>query len=317
MDREEIKKLIIETIKEYNKSGVFTDFKTVDTPTDAYSIVNKKFVDDLILDDLSDVAITSGAQGDVLYRGASAWNNLAPGTNRQTLQTAGASANPSWAPSPQAVMTAQGDVLYASAANTLARLAPGTSGQFLKTQGAAANPTWDNMPVRRISAFYTDVTVGNTTTETDLMNFTLNGGSLGTTGILWGKILIRVADATNGGGGQTITWRLYYGATNASDVVQITTSFDQSVTGFFDFYIIAKGATNSQDLDFRFFATSDEVMVDPTAVGEVPPFGSSLATIDAAIDSTVNQTVKITAQWGAALATNSLSARNGFALLLT
>lgn len=36
----------------------------------------------------------------------------------------------------------QGDILYSSAANTLAKLGAGTSGQFLKTQGAAANPTW-------------------------------------------------------------------------------------------------------------------------------------------------------------------------------
>ena len=42
------------------------------------------------------------------------------------------------------VLTAQGDVLYASAANTLARLPPGTSGKFLKTQGAGANPVWDD-----------------------------------------------------------------------------------------------------------------------------------------------------------------------------
>ncbi len=36
-------------------------------------------------------------QGDVLYRGASAWSVLAPGTSGQFLQTGGASANPSWA----------------------------------------------------------------------------------------------------------------------------------------------------------------------------------------------------------------------------
>lgn len=37
------------------------------------------------------------AQGDVLYRGASGWSALAPGTNGQFLQTQGASANPQWA----------------------------------------------------------------------------------------------------------------------------------------------------------------------------------------------------------------------------
>ena len=36
----------------------------------------------------------------------------------------------------------QGDILYGSAANTLAKLGAGTLGQFLKTQGVAANPVW-------------------------------------------------------------------------------------------------------------------------------------------------------------------------------
>lgn len=48
------------------------------------------------LSDASDCEITSPAQGDVLYRGASLWNNLAAGTSGYVLTTAGASANPTW-----------------------------------------------------------------------------------------------------------------------------------------------------------------------------------------------------------------------------
>jgi len=44
---------------------------------------------------LIDAAIGS-TQGDVLYRGASTWGVLAPGTNGQVLATGGAAANPSW-----------------------------------------------------------------------------------------------------------------------------------------------------------------------------------------------------------------------------
>ena len=40
------------------------------------------------------------------------------------------------------VMTAQGDIIYASGANTPARLGPGTSGDVLTTGGAGANPAW-------------------------------------------------------------------------------------------------------------------------------------------------------------------------------
>lgn len=47
--------------------------------------------------DLSDVTITTGAQGDILYNNGSAWVNLAPGTSGQYLQTQGAAANPQWA----------------------------------------------------------------------------------------------------------------------------------------------------------------------------------------------------------------------------
>ena len=36
----------------------------------------------------------------------------------------------------------QGDILYSSATDTLAKLGAGTSGYFLKTQGAGANPIW-------------------------------------------------------------------------------------------------------------------------------------------------------------------------------
>lgn len=48
------------------------------------------------LGDLSNVTITSEAQGDILYFNGTAWVNLAPGTSGKVLQTNGAAANPSW-----------------------------------------------------------------------------------------------------------------------------------------------------------------------------------------------------------------------------
>lgn len=83
------------------------------------------------------LTIASQAQGDVLYASsATVWARLGAGTAGQTLTTAGASANPSWAG-----MTTQGDVEYRDATGR-ARLGAGTSGQFLQTQGAGANPQW-------------------------------------------------------------------------------------------------------------------------------------------------------------------------------
>lgn len=47
--------------------------------------------------DLSDVTLTTPAQGDILYHNGTAWVNLAAGTSGQYLQTQGAAANPQWA----------------------------------------------------------------------------------------------------------------------------------------------------------------------------------------------------------------------------
>lgn len=48
------------------------------------------------LDGLSDVTVTSAAQGAILYRASSGWVHLAAGTSGQVLTTAGAGANPTW-----------------------------------------------------------------------------------------------------------------------------------------------------------------------------------------------------------------------------
>lgn len=49
------------------------------------------------LSSLIDTVFTASAQGTVLYRGASGWAALGPGTSGYVLTTAGAGANPSWA----------------------------------------------------------------------------------------------------------------------------------------------------------------------------------------------------------------------------
>jgi hypothetical protein len=112
-------------------------------------------------------------QGIVLYRGASGWAALTPGTSGQILTTGGAAANPSWQNAPitgsstpnlrivsnisgsSAVPTgntlsaifdailssARGAIIYRTSSGWTA-LAPGTTGQVLQTGGASADPTW-------------------------------------------------------------------------------------------------------------------------------------------------------------------------------
>ena len=127
-------------------------------------------------------------QGQILYRGASGWAVLAPGTSGQLLQTNGTGADPSWvtasggggisslnsqtgasqtfANDTNITITSAsnthtlgwsgtlaesrggtgtgtystGDILYASASNTLSKLPIGSSGQVLTVSGGV--PTW-------------------------------------------------------------------------------------------------------------------------------------------------------------------------------
>lgn len=46
--------------------------------------------------DVTDILVTSEAQGDILYRGSSSWARLAAGTNGYLLSTQGTGANPQW-----------------------------------------------------------------------------------------------------------------------------------------------------------------------------------------------------------------------------
>jgi hypothetical protein len=84
------------------------------------------------------------AQGDIVYRNASAWVVLPPGTAGNILTTGGAGANPSWASSSSIfdfLGGVQGDIIYRNA-TVWTVLAPGTAGQVLSTGGAGANPSW-------------------------------------------------------------------------------------------------------------------------------------------------------------------------------
>ena len=107
------------------------------------------------------------AQGEIVYHAAAANTlaTLAVGVAGQALLSGGPAANVSWgAPAPAAhesthvsggaddidsaldgraiTLTTQGDLVYASGVNTLARLGAGTAGQILVTGGAGANPAW-------------------------------------------------------------------------------------------------------------------------------------------------------------------------------
>jgi hypothetical protein len=80
---------------------------------------------------LSDVTLTGTAQGDILYRNASEWVNLGPGTSGQFLQTQGAAANPQWS-----TPSGSGDVVgpASSTDNAIARFDLAT-GKLIQNSG--------------------------------------------------------------------------------------------------------------------------------------------------------------------------------------
>jgi len=115
--------------------------------------------------DARGIALTE--QGSIVYHAAAATTlaELLHGAAGEALLSGGHGANPSWgAPAPAAhesshvtggaddidsaldgraiTLTTQGDLVYASGVNTLARLGAGTLGQTLQTGGAGANPSW-------------------------------------------------------------------------------------------------------------------------------------------------------------------------------
>lgn len=132
----------------------------------------------------------STTQGTLLYRNASDWVALAPGTSGFRLQTNGAGADPSWVSSALAAIadlrilanisggsavpvantltaildatmsSTQGTILYRNA-SAWVTLAPGTAGMVLTTGGAGGNPAWTDAGVAgQILAFHPGYVTG-------------------------------------------------------------------------------------------------------------------------------------------------------------
>ena len=180
--------------------------------------------------------VIGAVQGDILYRSATGWAVLAPGTAGQLLNTGGPAANPSWGGISSSVVAGTGititgttpitisltvpvtailggtgqttyvtgDILYASAANTLSKLAGNitTGKQYLSQTGsgvASAAPVWATVAGGDIT--------GAALTETDDTNVTMVLGGTPSTALL------RAVSMTLGWTGQL---NLARGGTNAN-----------------------------------------------------------------------------------------------------
>jgi hypothetical protein len=85
----------------------------------------------------------------------------------QALQVNAGGTAPSWQPSATSVLTAQGDLLYASGANTLARLAKDANAtRYLSNTGTTNNPAWAQINLANGVTGVLPVANGGTATST-------------------------------------------------------------------------------------------------------------------------------------------------------
>lgn len=139
----------------------------------------------------------------------------------------------------------------------------------------------------------TETTFSNSAVENTLWSWTLPGGTLGANDAFYLTFLfILLSNAT----GEFYAHRIYFGATNI-----LTTNISPPVngniySGIIRAYIKNNGATNSQKgiMETFFALNSAGVAVAGGATGT------------AAIDSTVNQTIKLTCQFSDANASQTI-----------
>ena len=120
--------------------------------------------------------------GGIVYSGASSLAILASTvTARQMLQS-GSSAAPTWSTTVWPASSAQGDLLYSSAANTISGLAKDTNAtRYLSNTGASNNPAWAQIALTTGVTGILPSANGGTGVNNGSSTITL-GGSLTTSG---------------------------------------------------------------------------------------------------------------------------------------
>lgn len=146
---------------------------------------------------------------------------------------------------------------------------------------------------KKIETDPTEVTVSSSTTETTLFDTTILGGLLKTNNAIRFEAFISTSGMANSGG-ETITFRLKYGATTIATCT--ITNPDAQVTGaggFIRGYIIADNSESAQKGGFTIMLTDSATEDDNQAavgISKIAGFGSGSASETSSADKTLTLT---------------------------
>lgn len=267
------------TTKKITLANLKASGADVDTGTEDVKFVTPKSLADAGVYQAggTDVAIADGGTG--ASTATAAFDNLAP-------------------------TTTQGDIIYHNGTDNV-RLAKGTATQVLAMNSGATAPEWVNPSTGKIEIDATEVTVGNTVTETTLFDVTIPGGTLSTNNGVEFKIYVSDYDQRNS---ESLTLRMKYaGSTIATISASAPTNNDTDLEGTISGIIVADGSTSAQKVMFSIevYESGSEVE-DDTTVGLTKiihhVFGTATAT------SSSDQTLSVTAQWSAANPASTITA---------
>lgn len=164
---------------------------------------------------------------------------------------------------------------------------------------------------KRLTTATSDNTISNTTTETNILSFTVPANALGTADIVQMRVYISDLDI---GSGDQITFRVKYGATTmGSAIIQSTTGTSSNWKGYIDATVYGAGTTSSQD--GYLLVQVDDAQND--LVSTTSNTVNVASTLSATEDSTGALTMSLTAQWNDAIAGNSITVPNAYAMLIT